>query len=78
MSDKDFIPVIAQLARSSPGSWDRFLAAYRAHCNDVLTQTLSSPPESVLVAQGRAKHADELLRLFSTALATAEQMEKRK
>lgn len=67
----------AQLARSSPRSWDEFLAAYRAHCHEVLKQVISSPPETVQVAQGRARHADELLKQLETALAVAEQIEKR-
>ena len=73
----DLQKFIAQLARSSPQSWNEFLAAYRAHCLDVLKQVISSPPETVQVAQGRAKHADELLRLLETAVATAEQIERR-
>lgn len=67
----------AQLARSAPQSWEQFLAAYRAHHLDILKQIVSSPPETVHVAQGRAKHADELLRLFETAVATAEQIERK-
>lgn len=53
------------------------MAAYRIHCHETLKQVISSPPETIQVAQGRAKHADELLRLLETALATAEQIEKR-
>lgn len=67
----------AQLARSAPMNWDEFMAAYRAHYQDILKQMVSSPPETVQVAQGRAKLADELLRLFETAVATAEQIERR-
>lgn len=77
MNERDFQLTVAHLARSAPGNWDKFLAAYRVHYNEILTQVISSPPESVLVAQGRAKHADELLRLFNTSLAVAEQIEKR-
>jgi hypothetical protein len=69
---------LAQLARSAPGNWDKFLAAYRVHCTEILKQVISSPPDSLHVAQGRAKHADEFLRLLETAVANAEQIEKRR
>lgn len=77
VNDKELQLAIAQLARSAPRNWNEFLAAYRVHSHEILKQVISSPPEALHVAQGRAKHSDELLRLFDTALATAEQIEKR-
>lgn len=78
MNDKELQQSIAQLIRAAPASWEKFMAAYRIHCHETLKQVISSPPETIQVAQGRAKHADELLRLLDSALATAEQIEKRK
>jgi hypothetical protein len=77
MNDHELQHAAAQLARSAPSSWHQFLAAYRVHCNDLLKQMITSPPDIVQVAQGRAKHGDELLRLLETAVATAEQIAKR-
>lgn len=79
MSDLSTLQLaVAHLARSAPQDWERFLAAYRAYNTEVLKQVITSPPESLHVAQGRAKQADEFLRLLDTSLATAEMIEKRK
>lgn len=79
MSDRSTLQIsVAHLARSAPENWERFLAEYRAYNTEVLKQVLSSPPESVFVAQGRAKQADEFLRILESSLATAEQIERRK
>lgn len=79
MSDRNTLTfAVAHLARSAPQDWEQFLAAYRAYNLEVLKQVLTSPPEALHVAQGRAKQADEFLRVLETSLATAEQIEKRK
>ena len=77
MNDRELQQAAAQLARVAPRLWVEFLATYRMHSHETLKQMISSPSETVHVAQGRARHADELLRLLESALATAEQIEKR-
>jgi hypothetical protein len=79
MNDRSALQLaVAHMARSAPQSWEQFLAAYRVYNNDVLKQVLSSPPESLQVAQGRAKQSDEFLRVLESSLGVAEQIEKRK
>jgi hypothetical protein len=79
MSDRSALQLaVAHLARSAPQSWEQFLAAYRVYSTEVLKQVLSSPPESLHVAQGRAKQADEFLRVLESSPGIAEQIEKRK
>ncbi len=79
MSDRSALQLaVAHMARSAPESWDRFLAAYRVYNLEVLKQVISSQPESLPVAQGRAKQADEFLRILESSLGIAEQIERRK
>lgn len=73
----DLVKACAQLARSAPRSWDDFLAAYRAYSIEVTNQMVSSPADTLHVAQGRAKQAHELLRIMENALRTAEQLERK-
>lgn len=77
MNSKELQLSIAKLQRSAPRAFDEFRAAYQLYCTEVLREIISSPPESVQVAQGRAKFADEFLRLLNASLAVAEQIEKR-
>ena len=79
MSDRSTLQLaVAHLARSAPMDWERFLAAYRVYNVEILKQLVSSPPESVHVAQGRAKQSDEFLRILETSLGIAEQIERKK
>lgn len=76
MNDKELIIAAAQLAQTAAGSWEKFLAALRAHNAAVTNQLVSSPIEVLPVAQGRAKHAQELLTTLENCRTVAEQIEK--
>lgn len=69
----------ASLARAAPREWQDFLGALRSHVDTTKDQCISSPLESLQVAQGRAQYSVALLRLFETCTKVADQMtEKRK
>lgn len=69
----------AEVARRAPDEWGRLVEALQALTNHRRDECVSSPVETVLIAQGRAREAASLLRMFETCLKTADQItEKRK
>lgn len=79
MSDRELILKSAALARRSPEEWSDFLAEFRKYTDTRRDQCVSSPVDSIFVAQGRAQQCAALLRLFEECLKTADQItEKRK
>lgn len=61
---------LATARLSQSGDWEAFLSAYREYNAEILKQMISSPLDQLQIAQGRARHADELLRLFEAARTT--------
>lgn len=79
MSDRDLILKTASLARMAPQEWSDFLAAFKQYTDTRRDQCVSSPVDTILIAQGRAQQCASLLRLFEECLTTADQIqEKRK
>lgn len=79
MSDRDLILKAANLARSAPKEWSDFLAAFKDYADTRRDQCVSSSPDALFVAQGRAQSCVALLRLFEDCLKAADQIqEKRK
>ena len=79
MSEREFILSAASLARSSPREWETFLAEFKNFTSVRRDQCVSSPVDTLLVAQGRAQQCVALLRLFEECVKTADQItEKRK
>ena len=79
MSDRDLILKTAALARIAPTEWTAFLAAFKDYTDTRRDQCISSPVDTIQVAQGRAQQCVSLLRLFDECLKTADQIqEKRK
>lgn len=79
MSDRELILKSARLAQSSPEEWSEFLAEFENYTNARRDQCISSPADTVLIAQGRAQQCVSLLRLFDECQKTADQItEKRK
>jgi hypothetical protein len=63
----------------APREWSDFLAAFKAYTDNRRDQCISSPPDAILAAQGRAQQCASLVRLFDECLKTADQIqEKRK
>jgi hypothetical protein len=77
MSDQSLKISIARLARRSPSDWDQFLAEYRAYQQIITTQLVTSPPDSLQVAQGRARQCNEFLRILEDSLKTADLTERK-
>jgi hypothetical protein len=79
VSDRELILRAAALARRSPQEWSEFLAAFKDYTDVNRERCVSSPLDTLPVAQGRAQNCAALLRLFQECVQTADQItEKRK
>jgi hypothetical protein len=78
MSQRDLIIKAASLARRAPEEWSAFLGAFGEYADLTRDQCISSPIDTVLIAQGRARECGALLRLFSECLKTADQIMEKK
>lgn len=69
----------ASVARRAPEEWSTLIEALHHLSNHRRDELVSSPADNVYIAQGRAREASSLLRMFETCLKTADQItEKRK
>lgn len=69
----------AELARRAPSEWQRFIEALQNLTNHRRDECVSSPADSLFLAQGRARESASLLRTMEACLKTADQIaEKRK
>lgn len=69
----------AALARGAPNEWSAFIEALQTLSNYRRDEMISSPVETVLISQGRARESASLLRMLEVCLKTADQIqEKRK
>ena len=69
----------ATVARRSPDEWSALLEALTLLSNHRRDECVSSPVDTLFVAQGRARESASLLRMLETCLKTADQItEKRK
>jgi hypothetical protein len=75
---KELIFAAAALARSSPENWQRFLTAFKGHCDELKDQCVASPVEMLQVTQGRAQAATGLLKDLTGANSKATELESRK
>lgn len=75
--DRELIIAAADLARSSPRSWEAFLQAMQDYTDEKRDQCISSPVEALQVSQGRAQNSRDLLRLFTDCLKTSEQIKQK-
>ena len=69
---------LAQMARASKTNWDQFLAEYRVYCDKITDELVSSPQDTLELAQGRARHAREVLKIFEMCFKDADQAQNRK
>lgn len=56
--------------------WDEFLAVLEKHSHETAIAMVNSPVDGLEGAQGRAKHAAELVKLLRDAPSTAEKLRK--
>ena len=78
MNQRDLIMKTASLARRAPEEWSAFLGAFSEYAATTRDQCVSSPIDSVLIAQGRARECGSLLRLFTECPKTADQIMEKK
>jgi hypothetical protein len=78
MNQRDLIIKTASLARRAPEEWSAFLGAFSEYADSTRDQCVSSPIDSVLIAQGRARECGSLLRLFTDCPKIADQMMEKK
>jgi hypothetical protein len=74
MSDRDLILKAANLARRAPQDWEQFIGALKIYTDIRRDQCVSSPVDTLQVAQGRAQQSASLLRLLEECVKTADQM----
>jgi len=78
MNNRDLIMKTASLARRAPEEWSAFLGAFSEYADTTRDQCVSSPIDSVLIAQGRARECGSLLRLFTDCPKIADQIMEKK
>ena len=78
MSDRELIFTSAAIARRAPEEWSDFLAAFKSYTETRRDQCVSSPVDTLQVAQGRAQQCVSLLRLFEDCVKTADQITEKK
>jgi hypothetical protein len=64
----------AKLARGAPALWDEFMTALAAEHQTTIQALISSPPDQLATAQGRAQLMTALLTLMSTCVKDADQI----
>ena len=67
----------AKVARRAPEEWANFLAEFQNYADARRDQCVSSPADTIFVAQGRAQQCASLLRLFEECVRAADQLEKK-
>lgn len=68
----------ASLARSAPREWEDFLKAYKAYVDTKKDQCVAAARDTLLVAQGCAREAGALQRLFNECVVTADKIAEKK
>lgn len=69
----------ARLARLAPDAWSDFLKAFENYSDRSKTNCIQSPPEQILVAQGRAQACALLLKAHQNCVSVADKiLESRK
>lgn len=77
MSDRDLIVKSAAISRRAPNEWSDFLAAFKSYTDARRDQCVSSPVDTLQVAQGRAQQCASLLRLLEECVKTADQISEK-
>jgi hypothetical protein len=78
MNDRNLILVSAAIARRAPEEWSEFLEAFKSYTDTKRDQCISSPVDTIQVAQGRAQQCVSLLRLFEDCVRAADQIAEKK
>jgi hypothetical protein len=76
-ADQRVVRAAMMLRATNTPAWDEFRAAVKDHYELVLANCLSAPPDTILVAQGQARHALSFLSLLESAPAEFEKMNRK-
>ena len=76
--EQNLIVAAARVARAAPESWDEFVRAHHAYEWDMAQRVVMSPPDMLVVNQGRAQGAAGVGRLLADCRKTASAMEEAK
>ena len=77
MNDRDLILAAAELARSSPEAWSRFLTRFGDYAEDKIVECVQAPLDMLPVAQGRAQALVKLGQLLEDCIKTADAITSR-
>jgi len=75
--DDQLINAAAFLRRVASREWEAFMTALARHADRIKDDCIKCAPEVVLTAQGRAKHATELVTLLGNCDELARKLETR-
>jgi hypothetical protein len=76
--EQNLIVAAARLAHAAPDSWDEYIKAFHAYSWSLAEHVVSSPPDVLIVNQGRAQGVSGLGRLLADCRKTANAMEEAK
>ena len=76
--DDELVMAAAELRRNAPEGFQKFLEAFRAYTNKTKDECISSPIDTLPVAQGRARGCAAILRMLDDCLTLADKREKKK
>ena len=77
MADEQLVLASADIARASPELWRRFVVAFEKHVEQSKEAMVESPRDTLPNAQGHAREAVNLLKLFRNCLSTADKIKPR-
>lgn len=75
--DDELIRSAALLMRANRRDWEAFMRGLAIHTEHIKTELVRCTPDVVLSAQGRAKHATDLLTLLGNCNDLAMKLEQR-
>jgi hypothetical protein len=75
-AEQELIAASARLARASPESWNEFVKKFNVYSWYLAEVLVASPPDMLVVNQGRAQGVAALGRILATCREKFEAMDK--
>jgi hypothetical protein len=76
--DDELVMTAAELRRKAPEGFQKFLEAFRAYTNKTKDECISSPIDTLPVAQGRARGCASVLHILDNCIVLADKREKKR
>ena len=67
----------AHMKRAAPAAWAELEIELNALLNQRATEVMNAPADRIFVAQGKAQQLHELVKLATSCIADAQQLEER-